>query len=43
MPDFIAEHGYAASGKHHEVYLNNPAKPATEKLKTILRQPIIDK
>jgi hypothetical protein len=28
------------TGKHHEIYLNNPAKVAPEKLKTILRQPM---
>ena len=28
------------SGKHHEIYLNNPATTAPEKLKTILRQPM---
>ena len=27
-------------GKHHEIYLNNPAKTAPEKLKTIIRQPM---
>jgi len=32
--------GHSLSGKHHEIYLNNPAKTAPEKLKTILRQPM---
>jgi hypothetical protein len=27
-------------GKHHEIYLNNPATTAPEKLKTIIRQPM---
>ena len=38
--DYIKKSGHALSGKHHEIYLNNPAKVAPEKLKTILRQPM---
>ena len=37
---FILKSGHALSGKHHEIYLNNPSKTAPEKLKTILRQPV---
>ena len=37
---FIQNSGHALSGKHHEIYLNNPATTAPEKLKTILRQPM---
>jgi hypothetical protein len=37
---FIAEHGYAMNGKHHEIYLSDPARTAPERLKTIIRQPI---
>jgi hypothetical protein len=36
----IKGRGHALSGKHHEIYLNNPATTAPEKLKTILRQPM---
>lgn len=36
---FIAEHGYALVGKHHEIYLGDPSRSAPEKLKTIVRQP----
>jgi hypothetical protein len=32
--------GHQLSGKHHEIYLNNPAATAPEKLKTVLRQPM---
>jgi hypothetical protein len=32
--------GHALNGKHHEIYLNNPATTAPEKLKTIIRQPM---
>jgi hypothetical protein len=36
----IQNSGQALSGKHHEIYLNNPATTAPEKLKTIIRQPM---
>ncbi len=38
---FIAEQGYERAGKHHEVYLSDPRRAPAEKLKTIVRQPII--
>ncbi|MFA5832333.1 MAG: GyrI-like domain-containing protein [Bacteroidota bacterium] len=37
----ISQQGYKRTGKHHEIYLNDPRKSAPEKLKTIIRQPII--
>ena len=37
---YIQSNGHKLSGKHHEIYLNNPATTAPEKLKTILRQPM---
>lgn len=36
----IQNGGHVLSGKHHEIYLNNPATTAPEKLKTIIRQPV---
>jgi hypothetical protein len=36
----IQNGGHELSGKHHEIYLNNPATTAPEKLKTIIRQPM---
>jgi hypothetical protein len=36
----IQKGGHVLSGKHHEIYLNNPATTAPEKLKTIIRQPM---
>jgi hypothetical protein len=36
----IQNGGHELSGKHHELYLNNPATTAPEKLKTIIRQPM---
>ncbi|NLM46788.1 MAG: hypothetical protein GX200_08305 [Firmicutes bacterium] len=37
---FIKEQGYEPAGKHHEIYLNDPARTEPKKLKTILRQPV---
>jgi len=37
---YIQNSGHSPSGKHHEIYLNNPAITTPEKLKTILRQPM---
>ena len=38
---FIAEQGYERAGKHHEIYLSDPGRTAPEKLKTIIRQPVV--
>jgi hypothetical protein len=38
---FIAEQGYKRAGKHHEIYLSDPGRTAPEKLKTIIRQPVV--
>lgn len=40
LHEFIAENGYARSGKHHEIYMGDPRRTAPSKLKTIIRQPI---
>ena len=36
----LAEHGYQATGRHHEIYLGDPRRCAPERLRTILRQPV---
>jgi hypothetical protein len=36
----IAEAGFHARGKHHELYLGDPRRSAPERLRTILRHPI---
>lgn len=41
MHEFIHKAGYKASARHHEIYLSDPSRTATNKLKTILRQPIV--
>jgi hypothetical protein len=41
---FIHEQGYAFDGrrqKHHEIYLGDPRRTAPEKLKTVVRQPVV--
>ncbi len=37
---YIQNSGHSLSGKHHEIYLNNPATTVPENLKTILRKPM---
>ncbi|MBL4560382.1 MAG: GyrI-like domain-containing protein [Labilibaculum sp.] len=38
---YIADNGFKRSGKHREIYLNDPRRTASENLKTIIRQPIV--
>ena len=44
MDNFAVKNGYTIdineNRRHHEIYLNDPRKTATEKLKTIIRHPI---
>ncbi|MFN8379165.1 MAG: GyrI-like domain-containing protein [Anaerolineae bacterium] len=37
---FIAAEGYRPHGRHHEIYLSDPARTAPERMKTILRHPV---
>ena len=45
MDAFLAERGYrndlSQHRRHHEIYLSDPSRTAPERLKTILRHPII--
>lgn len=41
LHQFAFDHGYTLRGKHHEIYLNDPRKVAPQKIKTIIRQPVI--
>jgi hypothetical protein len=43
MHTFINDNGYITNGKHHEIYLGDPRKSAPERLKTVIRQPILKK
>ena len=38
--DFIKQHKGTLIGKHHEIYLSDPRRVASENMKTILRQPM---
>jgi len=40
LHEFTVEQGRELAGKHHEIYLGDPARSAPEKLKTIIRQPM---
>ena len=37
---FARESGYELSGKHHEIYLSDPGRTASEKLKTVVRHTV---
>lgn len=39
----IWQQGGKLSGKHHEIYLNDPSRTAPERLKTVIRQPFLVK
>jgi hypothetical protein len=41
MDAFAEANGYKLHGRHHEIYLGDPRKAAPEKLKTVLRHPIL--
>lgn len=41
LHQFIEDTGYSLRGKHHEIYLSDPRRTAPDKLKTIIRQPIM--
>ncbi|MEV6879337.1 GyrI-like domain-containing protein [Amycolatopsis sp. NPDC051128] len=38
--EFLAAHGLAPTGLHHEVYLGDPRRVEPAKLRTVLRQPV---
>lgn len=40
---FIPDNSLQMVGKHHEVYLSDPRRAAPERLRTILRQPVVDR
>ena len=45
MRVFAQENGFkdnvGPNGKHHEIYLSDPRKAAPEKMKTVLRHPVV--
>jgi hypothetical protein len=38
--EFIPAEGLRMRGKHHEIYLSDPRRVESAKLRTILRQPV---
>ncbi len=38
---FVRDTGYVPHGKHHEIYLGDPRRSAPERLKTVIRHPVI--
>jgi hypothetical protein len=40
MRAFAKQQGLAFNGRHHEIYLSDPRRVESEKLRTILRQPV---
>jgi hypothetical protein len=40
MQEFAAKQGFELHGRHREIYLSDPKRVASEKLKTILRCPV---
>jgi len=46
MKEFMAENGLrdnvGPNGKHHEIYISDPRKAAPDKMKTVLRHPVIN-
>jgi len=45
MREFMAENGLkdnvGPNGKHHEIYMSDPRKAAPERMKTVLRHPVV--
>jgi hypothetical protein len=45
MKEFMKENGLqdnvGPNGKHHEIYMSDPRKAAPEKMKTVLRHPVV--
>lgn len=37
---FISENGLSANGLHHEIYLSDPRKTESSKMKTLIRYPV---
>lgn len=40
LMDFMTENGLSVNGLHHEIYLSDPRKIESEKMKTLIRYPV---
>jgi len=38
--EYLPQNGLVCNGKHHEIYISDPRKTSSSKLKTVLRQPV---
>jgi hypothetical protein len=41
LQDYLQQHGLSVRGPHHEIYLSDFRKTAPDKLRTILREPLL--
>lgn len=41
LHEFAADSGFELRGKHHEIYLGDPRRTAPERLRTVIRQPVV--
>jgi len=41
LHEYMELEGLSFAGKHHEIYLSDPRRTAPERIKTIIRQPVI--
>lgn len=41
LHDVARAEGYGLTGRHHEIYLGDPRRTAPERLRTVLRQPVV--
>lgn len=41
LADYADAHGYDFAGRHHEIYLGDPRRAKPDKLRTILRRPVV--
>ncbi len=40
LHEFIGSQGRSPRGRHHEIYLSDPSRTASEKMRTLIRQPM---
>ena len=40
LHDFVHEKGWSLRDKHHEIYLSDPRRAVSTKMKTVLRHPV---
>jgi hypothetical protein len=38
----VPRNGLRLTGRHHEIYLNDPRRVAPQRLRTVLRQPVAE-